>query len=1367
MAWRIAFGTLFAAWSLLLLAWLTLQWGIVPRVGQWKPQIEARASAALGVPVTIGAIRVQSSGWLPLIELDHVVLAPRRTLLTSGPALVLPKVHATLSARSLLGFELRFEQLHVDGAELEVRRDAHGRVFVAGIEVPTAADSGLQDDSSTDWVLAQREIAIRNGRVRWIDEMHPGAPPVELTALDLVLRNGLARHQIRLDATPPSGTGARFTLQGDFVQPFLAQRSNWRRWSGTLYAELPHTDAAALRRALPQLGTLPFELQSGEGALRAWIDVKDGQPRAALADVALRDVELLFSGHEQVLPLQQLSGRVSAQRDGARLRIGAERLAFRSGDTDWPASRWALVLHDAPVGVAQPTHPPSGMPVFDGGEFSADRLDIAALARLAAQLPLGQAVGRALTELSPRGQVQELVARWEGPIDALRRYQFKARADGLAIAAAPAASAPHALGRPGFQNATLDIDASESGGRARLALDKGTLSFPGLFDRPDIALDKFETRLTWRITPAVGEVPSAIEFNLADTRFANADVQGELTKARWRKVNGAPAAGRRYPGQLDLAGTLSRARAAAVGRYLPLGLPEPVRHYVDRAISDGRITTASFKVTGDPAEFPYRVSSAASSAPARAAAPSRGEFRITAKVEDVNFAYVPGTETQPVPAWPAFQRVAGEIVFDRTAMEIRNARARLWGLELTGINGAIKDLGQPVLRIDGLVRGPAADLLRYVNTTPVAGWTGHALREASAGGAADLKLALELPLHALDHSTVQGSLLFAGNDVRVTAGTPLLVNTKARVAFTQQGFTVSGGSARVLGGDASFDGGSQADGSLRFNGQGVATAEGLRRAGELGAATRAASALGGQTPYRLQLGVVRGRTEFLLTSPLTGLAIDLPAPLRKSAELAMPLRIETRVAADGPLRDTLRIELGSALAAVYQRDLSREGAAPVLRGAIGIAQPTPPLPERGVQAVAAFGALDADEWRAALDRVGVASGEAAVATEDGYVPRTLALRAQSLVSDGRRLTNLVAGVSQDLVDGTWRGSLDADQLGGYVEYRAARGTANPGRIYARLARLALPPGDTTSVEELLADAPSTVPALDIVIDAFELRGKRLGRLELEAVNRGGARADREWRLTRLSLANPEALLTGSGQWQPQTGAQRMVLDFKLDLSDSGAFLDRLGFPGTVRGGKGRLTGQLSWAGSPLAFHVPSLDGKLELQLEAGQFLKAGPGAGRLLSVLSLQSLPRRLVLDFRDLFQEGFAFDNVSGDVTIDNGVAATRNLRMRGVQAAVLMEGQADLQRETQDLRVVVVPEINAGTASLAYAVINPAVGLGSFLAQMFLRRPLMAASTREFSVQGTWADPKVERVERKFGEPLPSALDAPSPPASAPKGS
>ena len=113
--------------------------------------------------------------------------------------------------------------------------------------------------------------------------------------------------------------------------------------------------------------------------------------------------------------------------------------------------------------------------------------------------------------------------------------------------------------------------------------------------------------------------------------------------------------------------------------------------------------------------------------------------------------------------------------------------------------------------------------------------------------------------------------------------------------------------------------------------------------------------------------------------------------------------------------------------------------------------------------------------------------------------------------------------------------------------------------------------------------------------------------------------------------------------------------------------------------------------------------------------------------------------------------------------MASTNNLRMRGVQAVVLMEGQADIGRETQDLRVWVVPEINAGAVSLAYSVINPAIGLSTFLGQMFLRRPLIEASTREFKVTGSWGDPKVERVDRKAGDTMPS-VEPPPAAASAP---
>jgi uncharacterized protein (TIGR02099 family) len=1352
LAWRIAFTSLFAAWSLLLAAWLILQWGIVPRVGQWKPQIEQRAAAALGVPVTIGAIRVQSQGWMPLIELDDVVLAPRGQ--DGGEALRLPRVSATLSARSLLGWQVRFEQLHVDGAALEIRRDLAGRLFVAGIEIRAGTAEDDADGAGTDWLLAQHEIAVRNGRVSWLDEQR-GAPPLALTGVEIVLRNGLARHELRLDATPPAAVGQRFSVQGSFRQPLLAQRSDWTRWTGTAFVEMPHADASALRAWLP---ALPLDVQSGEGALRAWIEWDEGRTKSVQVDLALRHVGLRFEGHEQPLVLDRLQGRVNASRGAGELRLGAERLAFASGDIDWPASQWALQLRErTPAAGAAAS---AATAAYEGGAFTADRLDLAALATLAAALPLGQTLNQLLADLAPGGQVRDLAARWDGPLDAPRSYQFKARAQGLSVAAGPASA--RGLGRPGWRNAALDIEASDSGGRAQLSLDKGALIFPGVFEQPEVAFETFATRLAWRITRQAGALP-AVEVTLADTRFANADAQGQLSSAVWRSGSGSSfARGGRFPGRLELTAQLSRGRAAAVSRYLPLGVPEVARRYVEHAVRDGRVTQATISVKGDLSDFPFVPYTLPGE---RQPVVPDGEFRVAARVEDVELAYVPAHDGEPSP-WPAFSRVGGELLFDRTAMEIRNAHGRLWGLELARINGGIRDLLKPVIRIDGQARGPAGDLLRFVTASPVDGWTGQALHDAAATGNAELSLALELPLADLTRSTVQGSVQLAGNDIRLSRGTPLLGAAKARLNFTHKGFQIAGASARVFGGDASFDGGTQPDGTLRFNGQGVASAEALRGATELGALTRLAASASGQTAYRLALGFVKGRTEFTLTSSLSGLAFDLPAPLRKAADASWPLRIETRLASDGAARDTLRVDLGTVLSASYQRDLSRVDGPVVLRGAIGVFEPAPPLPERGVQAVLSLPAVDADAWDAVLSR---APPSAAAATtvagwsgDSGYLPRVLALRAKSIVSSGRRLDNLVLGVSQDGGDGTWRGNVDAEQLGGYVEYRAAAASGSPGRVYARLARLALPESHTSSVENLLAEAPTTVPSLDIVIDNFELRGKRLGRVELEAAHRG----PREWRLSRLALTTPEAQLTGSGQWLAGS-APRMVMDFRLDLADSGAFLERLNFAGMLRGGKGRVAGQISWAGSPLAFHVPSLDGRFHVALDNGQFLKAGPGAARLLSVLSLQALPRRLVLDFRDVFQEGFAFDNIGGDVTIDDGVAATRNLRLRGVQAAVLMEGSADLQRETQNLRVIVVPEINAGTASLAYAVINPAVGLGSFVAQLFLRRPLMAASTREFTVQGSWDEPKVERVERKLDAPLPE-LDPPAPPAaaSAPRG-
>jgi len=1322
----------------LLVAWLILHWGILPHVEQWRPQIERRVSAVLGVPVQIGNITVRSGGWVPAVELRDVVLqdAQGRT------ALHLPRVWAALSARSLLSLSPRFEQLLIDGPQLEIRRDTRGRLIIAGLAFGDGADAG--DNAAADWFFQQHEFVVRGGALRWVDEQR-GAAPLELRDVQFVVRNGVRSHLLRLDATPPPEWGERFSLRGRFTRSLLSSTGDWRRWSGVAYAELPRVDASRLREHV----ALPFTLNEGAGALRAWIDLREGDATGATVDLALGHLDVRLAPELEPLAASQIEGRLSAQRGLDGWQVAAQHFGFVAGETHWPRS-------DMTLSVKQ-----TGERAPEGGAFSADHLDLELMAQVAAAIPLGSDLRALLGEVQPQGSLSDLRLRWDGAAQSPRSYRLEGLLSGLTLAARPAAD-PDGIGRPGVRNATVQLHATEAGGQAMLSMAGGAIELPGVFADPVLTFDQLGAQLHWTIDTASGAAP-ALRLQARNASFANADAQGEFTLDWSTGADGAEGRGARFPGRIDLTGTLSRAQPARVARYLPQGIPQDTRDYVAQALRGGRVNGASFRVKGDLWDFPFGDERAAPDA----------VFNVTAQAEDLTLAYVPGD-----PSWPVFTQVSGDLVFDRYAMEIRNARARVFGVELSGVTGGIRDLSErSVLALEGRASGPLADMLRFVDVSPVGEWIGHGLAGASATGAGALQLALALPLYDMDASTVKGSLTLAGNDVQLGEGIPLLAATRARVDFSDKGFAIAEGAAQVLGGPARFTGGLQPDGSLRFTGSGSVTAEGLQRAREMGPLAQLAASMSGRTDYRLALGLVGGHTEFELTSELTGLALDLPAPLRKTAATALPLRVTSTLdaatlAGAATVQDRLQVQLGAVLQADYVRALERSGPR-VLRGALGVMD-APPPPLDGVAAHVTLPALDADAWRAALarwfpapDGAGPDTAAAQTTTEQ-YLPTRVALRVQALTVDGRRLHDVVAGISQQ--DGLWRANLNARQLNGYAEYRPPRGGTGGGRLYARLSRLSLPESETDMMGTLLNEDPATVPALDVVVDEFQLRGRSLGRVEIDAVNRGRREGRPEWRLNRLVMSTPEARLVATGQWAAgaagASARRRMGLDFELAVLDGGKLLDRLGSGGTLRGGKGKLSGQVSWAGSPLSIDYPSLAGQVHLALDAGQFLKAEPGAARLLGVLSLQSLPRRLALDFRDVFQEGFAFDNVVGDASIAQGVASTNNLRMRGVQAAVLMEGSADISRETQDLRVIVVPEINAGTASLAYAVINPAVGLATFLAQALLRKPMAEAGTREFRITGSWEDPKVERVERTpaaSAEPASAPSSAPAPAPSA----
>ena len=1351
------------AWLVLGAAWAALHLLIVPRIGELRPLLETQASQALGLPVRIGDIVAHGENrLLPSFELQEVLIFDRE----GEPALYLPRVQATVSPRSL--WNLGFEQLAIDRPELEVRRSAEGRFYVAGIEIKPQ-DSG--DNRIADWVFSQTEWLITGGRVHWHDALR-GAPPVELQGVDLRLHNTRHLHELRLDATPSAELGGPLSLRGSFREPLLfADAGDWRRWQGQLYAVFERVDLVELHRHVSLPAELKLELAGGSGALRTWIDVDQGRVSAVTADVALTRLDLRLGPELPALELDRLSSRLGLRLVDGGYEVSTQGLNFDTQDgLQWRGGDMRL-SHTQPTGAAA---------AAERGELRVSGIDLAHLAQLGQRLPLGSRLHRALQIYAPQGQVEQLQARWQGPWEAPRAFDARGRLSRLDVASHPrlqplAEGEPpaDAIGSPGVRGLTVEFDLNQEGGRASLLIQQGHLELPGVFEQPRIPLDQLAAELQWR------QQGGQTSLQINNARFANAEAQGDF-QLKWQTGSGA----QRLPGVLDLQGSFSRAELAALHRYLPQALDIQVRDYLRLALPHGRAGGARFRVKGDLHDFPFRQ-------------PGQGEFRITAQVQDTRFVYVPASllpAGQPV--WPALTELRADLQIDRTSLQLRNIAARVDGvpqLRIAQGEASIPDMGNDTrVQTNLQLVGPLDDLLQgLVRRSPLDAMLGGLLGQARATGNFEGQLKLDLPLMALERSGVQGQIRLAGNELQLRPDLPRLTRTRGTVHFNEQGFALAGVQARLLGGDARADGGTivlpgaPASAQPRLRVQGTVSAQGLSQEGQLGALTALARQMSGSTSYAAEFGLRQGVPEFQLTSSLQGLALNLPAPLNKPAETALPLRLQASLMGVEPgqvvgdeaaqRRDLLRFDLGRLVSLRYVREHIDGGAVRVLRGAIGIGQPegqSVALPEDGVVASVLFDTLDLDAWRRAMTVPGaVSTGGGVPVALRAYLPTSLAVQGSTLQAGGQTLRQLVAGGTRE--EQIWRVNVDARELSGYVEYRMPE-RVGAGSVQARLARLKLAQETASSVEKLLDEQPVGIPALDVVIDSLELRGKNLGRVEVEAVNRGLARRDggaREWRLNRLHITMPEAEFIASGSWAVTQEAEeapgraprvsitgmrserrRTAMNFRLQVADAGGLLARLGMPDLVRAGNGLMEGQVSWDGSPTELDYPTLGGSFNVDIERGQFLKADPGLAKLLSILSLQSLPRRLTLDFRDVFSQGFAFDFVRGDVQIAQGMASTNNLQMKGVNAAVLMSGQTDLARETQDLRVVIVPEINAGTASLIATAINPAIGLGTFLAQFFLRRPAMAAATQEFHVTGTWTEPQMNKVETPRSAPAAS---------------
>ena len=323
-----------------------------------------------------------------------------------------------------------------------------------------------------------------------------------------------------------------------------------------------------------------------------------------------------------------------------------------------------------------------------------------------------------------------------------------------------------------------------------------------------------------------------------------------------------------------------------------------------------------------------------------------------------------------------------------------------------------------------------------------------------------------------------------------------------------------------------------------------------------------------------------------------------------------------------------------------------------------------------------------------------------------------------------------------------------------MQWKSARAGFPQGKLTARLQQLVIEnaeSGDT--VTKSVNKRIQKIPALDIQSDELIFNNKSYGQMELIASN-----DKNDWKIEKLSLKTADAQINATGRWilpkeTKQLNAGKTELNFDLDINNAGKLLSKLGFPKTIDDGSGKLVGQIHWANAPYSFDIKSLNADLSLDLIKGTILQVDPGVARLLGVLSFQGLTRIATLDIggvlKPIVTQGTPFDRITSTGAITNGIANIKDLSMRGPQGNIRLTGKADLIQENQDIRVTVVPNFNAGSASLAYTFINPIIGLSTMVGQYLIADEVSKLFQLDYLVQGTWADPQIIALDNK-GKPL-----------------
>jgi uncharacterized protein YhdP len=1357
-------------------------------VNEFRPRIEAALSHEVAVAAHIGHLSLTWDGLLPEFVLDEVRF--------QDPAgkidLSLQRITARIALLPILTGRLDFALLKIERPVVSVQRRTDGRLVVAGILLPTPSEE--PGSPFVDWLLAQHEVRIVDGRLEWQDQRSGGRVLV-MPHLQLRWLGSGKQHEFEVSADAPVGLIRGLRLSGTLA---AVDSRHVEDWQGTITARADYVDVSQLRA----YAEAPVDWRSGRGGIELTVGFRGALVQAIQSDARLESVALTLGPALPELRFDRLSGHLAYQRNAQGFTLSARQLLAQGVQSD---------------GAPQVKPADFDLRVDDkGGSARADVVNLGALAALTESLPLPQDLRNALRERAPVGVVQGLQADWQGTTDHPGDFKVRARLIDVSVQSTG--------GQPGVSHVSGNVQADQRGGSLAVDAQQFGLALSSVFERP-LQLQTVQAAVHW-VRDGQHTAVTIDRLHIDDPDLAGT-VSGSL------ELDGARA------GRARLVGLLDRIEVPGIPRFLPLLVGREARDWLQSALHAGHARQVRLNLDGDLQAFPF-------------ARPGSGVFQVHIPVEGMRLDYGVGW-----PALTGVRGSVDFDGPGLTVRAVEGHQDRLSAREVLG-HIADLDADKPVLELHGLVGGPLQSGLEFILQSPLRRTLGEFAQTFKATGDASLDLTLRVPLKRVDDTEVVGDLQAEGASLRDPGGTiPPITTLHGSLHFTESGVRAEALAAHVLGGVAQarlsseangdvvlaargqVDGGDvagfygtgrlgfihgmgdwqgdfrfgrkssvldikghlpvfgapaefsvrQDSGPLMLEAQGIApvaavlhefapplipAAEGpvnwkfslrhdktgdvlggsgqftvfgrpgdfvlggradaltLDLKGEFDASTLARVAPGlpprafsGTTSWQAHVDERPGQPMVRVTSDLRGLRIDLPAPFGKGVTEVQPLRFTlARLRGSNNLYLSGGVEPLLGVAGLVptgsEEHLSRMA---VRVGGSAVLPATDSVTVTGTLAH-----VDVAAWRAALE--GQAAGGAFTA------PINVDLLVDEMVS-GRYQFDAHHWQARSTATG-WHVEAHGPQIDGSADWAAREG----GRLAASFQRLHLnsPEGQLAPTLAAVAAEGSgnrPLPAIELDVKDFQMDGRKLGQLAL----RGEPEAE-GWHIARLDLTQPQGTLTAEGHWIDRRGRNRTRLAARLESADTGALLQAMGYPKALSRGKTTLRAALDWPGDPEEFSTARLGGTLDLDSRSGQFLTLEPGVGRLLGLLSLQALPRRVTLDFRDIFSQGFAFDSITGHFDIEQGKMTTRNLEMNGPAARVRIHGSTSLASETQDLDVRVSPAIGDGVSIASTVLGGPIVGAATYLVQKLLRNPIDQILTYQYRVTGSWDDPQVARA-------------------------